>query len=391
MNPGKYPSRAAYLKAKAQKAGLRAAIAPLASWTKAPPGGWVDGYSVLIACHAPLVSMMPANFGLLARQDLAGLDRVVVALDGPATPDLVAFAERAKADFPTLRLDFHYQSAAQAKVLRAIGWGWVDCWLNYCTAIAACRTRTAMLHDMDALPLTDDFIAGRRAAFDQAAAGGAKYLGAKWYAGNAVTPADRLCHIVEVFLDVADLRGKFRPRHLFNRVGHLNGRAVEFDTMLYPQAKLPESARAVHPVGDDEWVHPSQVVSQYTYLRRSGDAPYAPPEWDNLFFVPYFQYLSGDVGPMARQTDILEAGSGNVAAYESGGRVDHKNLTPRHAEWIAKQVGSVERRVAGGTRPEVARYLDAIRPYGNPAGKPADEGRGEAPRPPVGEPVGASR
>ena len=150
----------------------------------------------------------------------------------------------------------------------------------------------------------------------------------------------------------------------------LNRRSVEFDTMIYPQAGLPESARAVEPLTGDDWVHPSQVVSQYTYLRRAGaGGTYAPPEAQNLFFIPYFQFLSGDAGPLSRQTAAFEAGSDTVTPFDGGGRVDHRNLTARHFEWVDKQIGAIEHHVAGEVRPEVRNYLDAIRPYAQPGGK----------------------
>ena len=60
--------------------------------------------------------MLAANFRLLVKQDLSRLDRTVVAMDGPRTPELAALADRLAEEFPALRLTFLYQTPLQAKV-----------------------------------------------------------------------------------------------------------------------------------------------------------------------------------------------------------------------------------------------------------------------------------
>ena len=113
------------------------------------------------------------------------------------------------------------------------------------------------------------------------------------------------------------------------------------------------------PIGDDEMVHPSQVVSQFTYFAKSPDDPL--PAGNNILFIPYFLHLADHPDALAEATAAL-LGSESTAVPFLGHRMNMSRLTVVHLEWIIKQIARVEFAVwpRGGVRPEVRRYLEAV-------------------------------
>lgn len=347
---GKYSNYGKFLAVRAQRALLRLALRPMLNWGRlANPR---PGYSIVIACHAHFARMLIGNLRLLMKQDLADLDRVIICFDGPKSAELEQFEREAKREFEKLNLLCLRQSAFQSAVLRRIGWGWVDCWLSYARGISAARTRWVMLHDMDAFLIRPDLIARRFAKLlqDQPC-----YMGIRWYEGNGVEKADQLCYIVEMMLDAQFMRRRFKPLDLFNHVCMYKGRSVDFDTLLYPQSIAGRTQ--VLPLEMTHWVHPSQVISQFTYLKNR--PVYTPPASNNLFFIPYFLYLADDRDILEKHRVALEETRRGPVDF-LGGKMDLSQFTRTHFDWIRQQVERLESAVAGEVRPEVQGYLDAI-------------------------------
>jgi hypothetical protein len=347
---GKYANYPKYLTARLQRGLLRASIRRLLAWEALDDPK--PGFSIVIACSAEFPRMLIGNFRFLARQDLTGLDQTIVAFDGPPSETLDAFEREANAAFPQLKLMCLHQTEREAAMLKRIAWGWVDCWLSYAKGLASVRTRSVMLHDMDAYLIRPNLVADRFAAFQSR---GDAFMGIRWYQGNGVEEKDRLAYIVEMWLDAQHLRRHFKPINLFNHVTMFEGRSVDFDTLLYPQVVL--GSRSVMELSEEHWVHPSQVISQYTYLRRGG--VYAAPATNNLFWIPYFMYLSDDREIFERHLAPLRNANGRPIEF-LGGKMDASKLSRVHFDWIAKQMHRTESAAFGGMRPEVRGYLDAI-------------------------------
>jgi hypothetical protein len=349
MREGKYTTTAAYHAARARRWALRAVIRHLVSWRSMVRPK--EGYTVVVACHARLAETMIPGLRLLARQDLTHLDRTWIAFDAARDPVLESLADRVVKEFPQLRIECLYQDRAQAALLRKIEWGWVDCWLSYCKGIARAETRHVMLHDMDAMLLRPGLVEARyRAIRDR----GDHFLGCRWYEGNGIREENELCYIVESMLDAAFLRESFRPIDLFNHITTLYGATVDLDTLLYPQLG---ARRSVMALTEEDWVHPGQVISQYTYLAKER---YVPPDTNNLFFIPYFLFLTRErAGILATHTRALRARDPRAIPLVDR-TMDMSALTPVHLRWVAKQIVRIERALAGDVRPAVREYLEAI-------------------------------
>ena len=351
MLRGKYNTWWKYYRARLQRFLLRGMIRPLMHW--GPMDQPSPGYTIVVACHARFPGMLIASLRLLAKQELINLDRVIVAFDAPRDETLVRAERRMCDEFPQLRISCLYQTPLQSRILRAIGWGWVDCWLSYCKGIAEATTRYVMLHDMDAMLLRPGLVEERYAAIRDRKD---LFLGWGWYVGNGVRDSDKLAIIVELMLDAAYLRGRFRPINLFNQVTFYNGVTVDLDTLLYPQTATDR--KSILPISELEMVHPGQVISQFTYLVNKPG--YIPPEGNNLIFIPYFLFLGGDSAVLTNFTEALSSSEPREVPF-FGHRMDMTRLSVIHLKWVIKQTIRLENAVAGGVRPEVRQYLEAIR------------------------------
>jgi len=350
MPQGKYKTWRAYYSARALRFLLRRLISRLARWE--PISDPAPGYSLVVACHHRFPEMLIASLRLLVKQDLTHMDRLFVAFDSTRDDRLVTAENQMRLEFPQLRPHFLYQSPSQARFLRLIAWGWVDCWLSYCKGIGAVKTRHVMLHDMDAMLLRPNIIEERYSAICER---GDHYIGYRWYTGAGVEESDQLAFIVELMLDAAFLRDQFRPLDLFNHVVFYNKKTVDLDTLLYPQATA--GRRSVVPISSEDMVHPSQVISQFTYLANRED--YVPPPENNLFFIPYFLHLAGESGILEETTESLLLSDPRKIPF-LGRCMDMSQLSITHYRWIIKQIIRLENAVAGSLRPVVRRYCEAI-------------------------------
>lgn len=345
----KYRSSAKFLASRARRGAMRAAIAPLVRWENAPADR--DGYTVIIGCNSRLAPMVGANLAMLERLDLEGVDAVIVVFDRPEAEVGGMTQAELKERFPRLPLRCLYYTARQARVAKLFDWGWIYSWMSWSLGIAATRTRYALLHDFDALPLRPDTLASRYHAIR---AGNAEYLGIKHYVGSGLIPDDGLVTTFEMIFDAEFVRRTFRPIDLFNNVRRFQGRRVEFDTFLHAQTVAGRAA--VLPIDEASMVHPSQMICQYVD-HVNGRA--VPAGTNNIFMIPYYFHLGGDPGPFRDVGEQLQRGSGgSVRVF--GRPLDPSQLTPAHAAWYAKQAGRLERELFGEVRTEVRAYFEAI-------------------------------
>ncbi|MBC7482256.1 MAG: hypothetical protein H7337_10270 [Rhizobacter sp.] len=136
------------------------------------------------------------------------------------------------------------------------------------------------------------------------------------------------------------------PIDLFNKIHHLGERTVDLYTLIYPQTR--SMAKMESPISGAQWVHPSQVISQFTYL--AGRSGYVPPAVNNLIFIPYFMHLADHPRPMHDVSSGLLNASSAAAVPFFGHTMDMRQLPNGHFHWIAKQVGQLERTSFGAVR-----------------------------------------
>jgi hypothetical protein len=184
------------------------------------------------------------------------------------------------------------------------------------------------------------------------ARGAAEYVGIRHYLGNGVESEDRLVTTFELMMDAAFVRERFRPIEIFNHVTRYRGRTVDFDTFLLAQAR--HGRTAVVPIDEEDMVHPSQMICQFTD-HMAGRLPaleIQPPPHPH-------SHLSSDPSALKQQREELNGRQGmRVRCF--GQWMDLDRMSVAHSKWLTKQAARLERAVVGAPRTEVVEYFAAI-------------------------------
>lgn len=329
---------------------MTAAIRPLLNWT--PPGTLEEGYSIVVGCMHKLAPVAAANMRLIANTRSQRLKEVLLVFD--------CTEEELPAQIPKLKDELDWPcdvriltySDKQAQVARRINWGWVYSWLSWSIGIENCRSQHLILHDLDALPL-DPTLFDR--LYDAALENKTIFHGIRPYEGHFIRAEDGLVTTFELVFQPGVLRERFQPIDAFNRVGTIDGRYIDFDTLLWIQRQLRSSS--VRRIDEEELVHPSQLICNYTdYV--SGRNSMASMR-HNLVLMPYFQYLGGEEAALQAPTEALsDTASDNIPLFGRSLPIGH--LQAEHWAWTEKQIRRVEQSLYGATRPEVEQFLGGI-------------------------------
>jgi hypothetical protein len=165
----------------------------------------------------------------------------------------------------------------------------------------------------------------------------------------------RLPATFELSLDSAWLRATFHPFDLFNKLRIVDGRVIDFDTMLWVEWQSP--ARNKLPISETQILHPSQMICDYTDMRRGRVIARERPH--NLLMLPWFLHLGGNSEPLrAAGQQLTVPGTETVSMLGQEAPISH--FSPAHFAWTEKQIRRGEQAIFGETRPEVAQYLTGI-------------------------------
>ena len=328
---GKYPDPLRYAAARLHRSLRRRQVAGLVSWDAVEAGALRPGCTALIGMCHQLPHVLIGNLACLSAHAGSALDEVIVVVDSVRGCLPEGLEARATAAAAPLRLRFLYYSDAQARSADRIRLPYLYAWLSWSIALAACETRTALLHDYDAFIL-DDTLARRLHGFT---ASGAAIEGIRWYASNGIRPEDRLATTFEAILDVAWLRS-FPPVMLFNQVGRIGARRVDFDILLDIQANhLAPERRQIAPMGAGSLVHPSQMVHQFTMARR---APGAALPVFSLPMIPFLEWLGGVPAAIETATARITAARDRTLPFFDGLAVNFTELRTAEVDWCLKQM-----------------------------------------------------
>lgn len=311
-----------------------------------------DGYTVVIACMKDLAPVAVANLRLCAASHDSRMREIILVFDCPVEqiPQLVKDTRNQCSGSALISLVGY--NKRQYSVAKRIHWGWVYSWLSWCLAIRHVQTRAVIIHDLDAIPLSEDLF---RKIYDNWLAAGAEFCGIRRYEGNGVCGEMELVATFELAIDTEYIRSTYSPYDLFNKLRVVDNRIVDFDTMLFAQWCSPR--RALREIDESQLVHPSQLICQYTefvagrtiFRKRRHALP----------VLLYFMYLGGDPEPMLAATAYLRCvTSTQIPAF--GRQVCIDGITPEGWAWMEKQIRRVEQYVYGATRAEVTSYLQGM-------------------------------
>lgn len=327
---GKHASALKHWAAWGYRELLRYRLRGLVGWTplKAPK----PGCTAIIGMCSRLPDVMAANLRCLHSSRWPELAGIVIAVDTVRSAAHAQIEADAKANCPSLNVEFVYYSPQQSRVAEAVRLPFVYSWLSWCIALGRVPTQHVLIHDYDALILGPT-LQQRYAEF---IASGATVQGISWYKGNGVEPSDHLATTFETFVDAAWLRS-LSPISLFNKMRVKQGRSIDFDTSLDAQDRLlPEGKRTIMPMNLDEMVHPSQMIHQYTMFRRQ---PGAALPCFSMPMIPFFAYLSGKKEAITFATEALtREPRGDVDIVGDGTHFNFEKLELSQVDWALKQM-----------------------------------------------------
>ena len=330
-DPGKYASLPAFLGAWLYREWRRRQAADLITWRKPTDGELEPGCTALVGMCHHLPAVLLANLSCLGRNRWEELHEVIVVVDSVRGCLPTGLEDRAAAAAGDLDVRFFYYSDEQARRADRIKLPYLYSWLSWAIAMKQCRTRTALLHDYDALILN-----GRmRHRYDAFMASGARMQGIRWYEGNGIIPEDRLATTFEAFVDVSWVR-QYPPIRMFNKIARHRGRSVDFDTLLEMQANCTETCeRTLEPMATDSLIHPSQMIHQFTMARRYPGA--ALPVF-SLPMVPFLAWVGGDSDALRDANRRITEANGKLVSFFEGVDVNFANLKVSEVAWALKQM-----------------------------------------------------
>jgi hypothetical protein len=313
----------------------------------------IDGYSVVIACMKSLAPVAVANLRRCAGQEGPGLRELILVFDCPSQdiPDSVVRAADEAARMVKVRL-LGYDHRC-ARVSRMINWGWVYSWLSWSIAIAGARTRAVIIHDLDAIPLDPGLFERLYRNWTEECA---EFCGIRRYRGNGVTEDMGLVTTFELVLDAAFVRSRFRPFDLFNKLRLVDGRIIDYDTMLLAQS---QARRALRPIDESQLVHPSQLICNYTDL-VAGRSRFRA-RVNTLPMLPYYFYLGGEAALLESVGPQMAADRPPDAPIDFLGHDLYLDgISPQLWAFFEKQIRRAEQALYHRTRPEIEAYLEGF-------------------------------
>jgi hypothetical protein len=243
-------------------------------------------------------------------------------------------------------------SNRQALIARWINWGWVYSWMSWSLAIAHAKTNAVVIHDLDAMPLAFDLFEN---IYDHWLEEKAPFCGIRLYEGNGVQQEMGLVRTFELALDAQYVRQNYQPADLFNKLRLIDGRIVDFDTMLDAQRRCGRCA--VRPIEEADLVHPSELICHYTNLLAGRMDFRSRPHM--LPVLAYLMYLGGDSSQMnATRLRLADRNAQSVKFFGRETYID--GIKPQGWAWMEKQIRRVEQHCFGNTRPDVDAYLRGI-------------------------------
>ena len=327
---GKHSSYLRHLFAHVYREILRWRIKNIVAWT--PLKEYASGCTVVIGVCSRLPHVLAANIRCLNSSRWPELTEVIAVVDGRAGALPQGLEQELIDAYPALKIKFLYYSEAQATMAEKLKLPYFYSWLSWCIGISQTKTTNLLIHDYDALILGQTL----RDRYDSFAKSSAKVQGIAWYKVNGITVDDYLATTFEAYFNTEFLHF-VKPIELFNKLHISNGRSIDFDTTLDVQFRLlKRDDRQIMPMNEDELVHPSQMIHQYTMFRRNpnGNLPsYSIP------MIPFFAYLSGRGASIDIALHAMSiSGRSDMDFLGDGTKINFSQLGLAHVDWILKQI-----------------------------------------------------
>jgi hypothetical protein len=189
--------------------------------------------------------------------------------------------------YHNLPIFFNYYSQEQHKFAEKMCLPYIYSWLSWCICMDNTKTQDILIHDYDAMVFGNN-LQNRYRKFKEEKS---IFQGIRHYTDNGFSKKDELVTTFESFVDLRWIK-TLNPIEIFNKVGKIGDKYVDFDTFLYAQhAYMVKSKRTIGLMKEHELVHPTQMVHQYTMFRKK---PSAKLPCYSIIMIPFFNFIGGN-------------------------------------------------------------------------------------------------
>jgi hypothetical protein len=331
MAMGKYPSYFSFFIAKLIRENLRLRISKIFSWSK-KEHSLNPGCTAIIGMTAKLPFVLSANLRCLSDLRWQDLKQVQIAVDDIKGTLPEGFEIEIKNKYSNLNINFNYYTKKQKQFAEKMCLPYIYSWLSWCICIDNTKTKNVLIHDYDALVFGSSLEKRYRKYEDNKSI----FQGISYYRTNGFDEKDMLATTFEAFVDV-EWALSLPPVNIFNKVGRINGKTVDFDSFLYAQYQYPDKKRmTIDPMNGYELVHPSQMIHQYTMFRKD---PGAKLPCYSIVMIPFFNYIGGNADALVFAKEaLLKSKNAAVDLLGDGSRFNLSLLETKPIDLMLKNM-----------------------------------------------------
>ena len=191
---GKYSNLLLYKMYQAHRLIRRYQISNLVEWNSTETDQALEpGCTVLLGMCSKLPTLIYANLACLQKAKWDQLKAVYIIVDCQKCDLEIGTEEKVIRSFPDLNISFFYYSEQQSQQAERLKLPYLYAWMSWCIGLKHTNTQSILIHDYDALILSNTVLQQRYQKFQ---AQQAKVQGIEWYHKNGFSsPGSSCLHI----------------------------------------------------------------------------------------------------------------------------------------------------------------------------------------------------
>ncbi len=316
------------------------------------------GYTAVIGCMNNMVEITLANVSMIAKMNLTNLHELILVFD--VREDKFKHRQHILQAAGNIPVRFIFYDRQQEFIAGLISWGWVYSWLSWTKAIATSKTQYVLLHDLDAICIDPNMF---EYLYQEMIQSDCMFLGARRCKNEYFSEEDNLIRTFEMILDAQRLRRDFLPFDAFTKVKLVKGKCVVYDTFFYIQSLVRSSQ--LRFIDQEQLVHPSELISQYTDLLRGRVTAGFWGLQANLPLLPIYFFFGGNPTLLNTIVNHLEQTNNSRLPF-MGKSIDFTGVPSKHWDWLWLQTRLLENAYFGASDPDIERYISLMDRAYNP-------------------------
>lgn len=337
---------------KFKRSILKLLLNPLLGWQ--PLTSYASGFSIILGVPWALKHLLPVNLHFLEKTDLNQLNRIHIVFDRVEQQDSEEFLKKIRVNYPKLPLTFRFHPTIAGRIVERINQSKFYASMNWTIGLGQCETRYAILHDFDLYPLAPNYFSSM---FEAMLDRNLRFTGLEFTHFDNLEDSHKLIGTWALGIDVAWLRGHFRPIDCFHTVADINGQRFDLDAFTYIESNTQERD-LVGTVTEKDMAHVRNLCS--TYLRFSKGESF-DVVW-RLHLMWYLESLCGTPDRLPQLIQIMDRSTSSNLKVDNW-TADFSNTHVTCANVLRKEIIPMEKFLFGNARPIVTEYIEAFERY----------------------------